>query len=746
MKRQSGNGKKKSRRIAGVFLAILTIIVASAGGTYFLRAQVRSGCEKAMALAAEKNREDVSNELNHRIVYLDMLAKLLGGNEEEKTLPDLKKMRDMAKALEVGIYFDQDGQFYLSDGSSGQFADDTMRKSVENNAYSILAMNIPEMGNMTCLTIVLPIIEGKVVKGIVFGYFDIVEFIDIFSKPVYENSGFSFLADKQGNVIVPATAFSSIDEAGNLEIDGVQNREGLKILVGNICKNGAGKIEVDADGVRSFVYGVPLENYTELAVITLVDIVTIYKNVFRVSAGVIIVSGLLIVALLVQFITALRGEKNKKKEIAEAVNTDALTGLSTKPFHKKECENILKKSKSNYAYIVMDVSDFSAINAACGYDFGSDVLKHIGKTLQDEVEKNECCSRTSADHFALMVKYENQDKLMERLYSICDRAGVVPEEIRTGAGRYRKENIVFNCGVYLIQSHNEDINRIRARANTARKSLKKAIHTQIGFYNDDDFRKKMENHDLEMDLLKAVANNEMVVFLQPKYSAVSEEMNGAEALVRWNHPTKGMIGPNLFIPVAEGDGYVKVIDFFVFNTVCEQLSKWLKEGYKGLTVSVNFSRRHLTDEDFIESLSRIADEHGVEHKWLEIELTETADFNDMDQLLNVMYKIKEAGFGLAMDDFGSGYSSLQLLMKMPAGVLKMDKSLIEDCAKDNDVDNKMAANIISLAQGRGHSVVAEGVETEEQKDILRDANCDTIQGYYYSKPITIQAFEALMAK
>ncbi len=748
MKRNSGNRKKKSRKVVVVILSILLVIALCFCGEVFLRREVRKNCEKDMAEATVRNRKEVVEELSHRIVYLDILSKQLSGIIEENTkLTDMALMKKEASALDVGFYFDSEDVFYLSDGTKGVFQDDMMRKSISNSKYAILSVNVKELGNKTCLAIVLPIYEKEKVCGMVFGYFDMKEFIEIFSRPVYEDHGFSFLADKNGNIIVPASAFSSIDENGVLHIDGNDNSVTLKDMMQNISVNGESKVAEKATELGDcFVYGVALEEYTDLAVIALVDTEIIYKNTTRISVGVTGLAAFIVLALLIQLIVVLRNDRTKRKEIAEAINYDELTGIPNKPYHKEQCEAILKKNKGKFAYAVVDVADFTAINTACGYKYGNMVLQNIAEVLTEELDKNECCSRTSADHFAILFKYDNQESLTQRVYSICEKAGSLPESEAGQNSKIKKQNIIFNCGIYLIQNNNEDINRIRARANTARKNLRKSINTQISFYNEDDFRKKMENHELEMDLLKAVDNNELVVFFQPKYGAVSEKITGAEALVRWNHPTRGMMGPNTFIPIAEADGFVKKVDFFVFETVCKQLKEWKNKGYKMLPVSINFSRLHLYDEDFVQAMTLMADKYGVEHQYLEIELTETADFNDMNELLNVMYRIKDAGFGLAMDDFGSGYSSLQLLMKMPTGVLKMDKSLIDDCSKDNEADNKMAADIISLAQGRGHSVVAEGVETQEQKDILRDANCDMIQGYYYSKPITVDAFERLLAE
>ena len=212
-------------------------------------------------------------------------------------------------------------------------------------------------------------------------------------------------------------------------------------------------------------------------------------------------------------------------------------------------------------------------------------------------------------------------------------------------------------------------------------------------------------------------------------------------MVRWNHPTKGMLPPGMFIPLCEENGLICLVDFYVLEEVCRQMKRWKEADKKLIKVSVNFSRLHLSNKSFVDKLVHTVKKYDLEPSNLEIELTETVAYEEMDKLLDVMHKIKEAGFGLSMDDFGSGYSSLNLLREMPVDVLKLDKGFLDDCGdSDASREKRIISHIISMAKDLEISVLAEGVETMQQKEFLRESNCDMIQGYYYAKPMPTELF------
>lgn len=419
-----------------------------------------------------------------------------------------------------------------------------------------------------------------------------------------------------------------------------------------------------------------------------------------------------------------------------SVFEDDLTGLPTKVQHKLEATKILEQNTGKYAYVSCDVADVKYVNEMYGYAYGNVALKHIAAVFSSSLKQDELVSRTTGDHFCMLLKYSDEKNLERRILAMTERASVFPINEKGGTHK-----AVFNCGVYLIQG-DEDINMIRARANAARRKNKVSFKTQVTFYCAEDLAKELETKELEADVVRAVKERELEVYLQPKYDIKSEVMIGAEALIRWNHPEKGMLSPAKFIPACEANGFICTIDFYVLEEVCRKLREWKEEGRQLVKVSVNFSRRHLAEANFVDRLIEAVRYYDLKTSDLEIELTESVAYEEMGTLLNVMHKIKEAGFGLSMDDFGSGYSSLSLLREMPVDVLKLDKGFLDGCHGNEkaDRDKRIIYHIISMAKDLEITVLAEGVETEQQKEFLKESRCDVIQGYYYARPMPTEHF------
>lgn len=424
-------------------------------------------------------------------------------------------------------------------------------------------------------------------------------------------------------------------------------------------------------------------------------------------------------------------------EISSLENVDDLTGLPTKEHHKAEAVKILQERQfwENYAYVACDIVDFKLFNETFGYDYGNMALKNMASVWQSQLRQNELLSRTTQDKFCMLLRYSDIWELQNRLFKMIDSASVFPVNLENGYHR-----AAFRCGIYLIRGE-EDINMIRSRADMARKGLEKNSISTIAFYSEDDLSKELERRELETELHKALEEKELLVYFQPKYNILKEKIDGAEALVRWCHPQKGMMSPGSFVPLCEENGFICKVDFYVFEEVCRQMREWKNQGKQLIKISVNFSRLHLYDPEFVDKLMEIAEAYGIAPAMLEIELTESAAYHEMDTLLAVMHKIKSAGFCLSMDDFGSGYSSLNLLRKMPVDVLKLDKEFLDDCAGDDSSrEKRIIAHVISMAKDLEITVLAEGVETARQKDFLKEYHCDLIQGYYYAKPMPTQQF------
>ena len=246
----------------------------------------------------------------------------------------------------------------------------------------------------------------------------------------------------------------------------------------------------------------------------------------------------------------------------------------------------------------------------------------------------------------------------------------------------------------------------------------------------------------------ALEEDEFLVYLQPKFDIIKEKLKGAEALIRWNYKGKDFLPPYRFIPFFEKDGSIAKIDDLVLAKVCQAFARWKAEGKELYPISINLSRSRLDDKKLIEKLVSIVDQYGVDHKLIDFELTESASYDNMEHMISVLQELRRCGFKISMDDFGTGYSSLSLLTKMPIDTLKIDKSFVDNIAKENErkEDIIVIRHIIALAKELGFVCLAEGAESKMQVDRMRELGCEIIQGYYYSKPIPIAEYEEKFLK
>lgn len=729
---------EKKRFWVGTLLILVLTVLGVAGAQHF-EEKIATECEATIQRATIAKGKSLKSYFDTKADFLNLLVQFMDEDAEiiDSELKQMQVIKEEMAASALGVYNYEKNVCVTADGRDVDFDVNSawtyclgnrniILKSDNNSTHSEIMLCVPWKKN------------GRI-YGMVFASFSMDNFIAKVSENVFNDSGYSVVVDGNGIILIPSYAISDKDGRGNYvvksEYVNAFERAKLDSLLRMADENINGCARFDLKGTTCVASSVTVQGYPNIYVISVVEESIAFEKSTYISNIIMAFFAAIVLIVLAQGIVFFLLRRKKKNEIEEAVNFDELTGLPTKPYHKELVSKLLGDN-NRYAYAVVDVSGFKFINSAFGYEYGNSALKYMAHVIGNAITKEETVSRTSGDHFAMLLKYDNIDDLVRRLENLLERCADLPENKEGRVGK-----VVFRCGVYIIPDEERDVNRIRARANVARKGIKKSVTHEIAFYSEEDFNKDVEVHELEADLVNSIKNNELIVFLQPKYDIQRETIKGAEALVRWNHHEKGMVGPNKFIPIAEVNGYVKDIDFFVLETVCKKLKDWEREGKKLITVSVNFSRLHLNDDDFVGKLIKCVKEHDVKPGLIEIELTETAVYDEMDRLLNVMYLIKEAGFGLSMDDFGSGYSSLHLLREMPVDVLKLDKGFLDDCGSDNSREKKVLSHVISMAKDLEISVLAEGVETESQKKFLEEANCDMIQGYYYAKPMSIDDFE-----
>ncbi|MCR5508330.1 MAG: EAL domain-containing protein [Lachnospiraceae bacterium] len=407
-------------------------------------------------------------------------------------------------------------------------------------------------------------------------------------------------------------------------------------------------------------------------------------------------------------------------------------------------ERELKKSvNSRHKYAVVNFVLMNYRNYCVCHSLkeGEKLLCRIYRSINASLKRGEKCAHTTSSNFALLLKYDNEQELAKRLQDLIGRLEKIDDDHRFAfqAGISLIDRAVDGNGA-AVSRKNIDIDTEYNNASMARNSLGDSDDSGVVFF-DDRLKEEQKWLDAVQERQqRAVDNGEFLVYYQPKYDPKTNVIKGAEALIRWDSPEFGLVPPGKFIPIFEKNGFITTIDHYMLRHVAADQKRWLDLGYKCVPVSVNVSRAHFIENDLAEQVRDMVDAAGTPHELIEIELTESAFFDDKKALLNTINRLKNYGFAVSMDDFGSGYSSLNSLKDMPLDVLKLDAEFFRG-ESEGGRGETVVSEAIRLGKLLDMKIVAEGVEVKEQVDFLAGEDCDMIQGFYFAKPMPVNEFE-----
>ena len=433
----------------------------------------------------------------------------------------------------------------------------------------------------------------------------------------------------------------------------------------------------------------------------------------------------------------LEAEMDKKliRKMKDVIEKDALTGIYTREAFCKYTQDMLQMNpETDYVLMRLDVERFKIINDLFGTKVGDMVLNIIAQKLKKKLQGIGTYGRIAGDNFVCCFP--------EGTINMEDIGLQHDPDIEELQLKY---DITLYYGVYRITDRSVSINLMCDRAEMVIRTIKGNYLKRIAYYDDELRMKMLEEQQLTNDMQSGLKNGEFCIFLQPIYDVNSDHITTAEALVRWNHATKGIISPGIFIPLFERNGLITKLDRYVWELACKSIRSSIDNGETVVPISVNVSRINLFLPNLGEELVALLDQYHLEPHHLKLEITESAYTKDQKQLLDAIIKLKEKGFTIVMDDFGSGYSSLNVLKDMPIDVVKVDMSFINDVSTSRKADVIMM-NMVRMAKEIGITVVVEGVETEDQLQYLKSINCDQIQGFLYSKPVPEAVFHSMEGK
>ncbi|SCI69053.1 Bacteriophytochrome cph2 [uncultured Clostridium sp.] len=564
-----------------------------------------------------------------------------------------------------------------------------------------------------------PIVINNEVKGVIIG----VQSEDILQKSLVEN------------VFPDNITVDIVSKDGRLLI----TSKGEETLYASYIKKGISKyneqnFQVFKKGNVKYVISFNKLKESDWYVVTVASV----KQAFKGAYNTISLARISIVVILISYIisSTLRDFK-KARQLKEMKGKDGLTNLRNLEKFKTDCCKILKNSKSEdkYVNIVFDIKNFKSINELFDYKIGDKILVGIAKNIRN-VEFENISGRIGEDVFSILFKVKDVNDLDSKIKYLKDTISLYFD-------KKNKIDLELNVGVFKITDKEMEIGKIIDNSNAARMEAKKHRECLYYVYNDELELKIHQELIVKKDLKNAFKNKEIEILYQPKVNIHTEEIEAVEALIRWNHNTLGYISPEIFIPIAEENGDINLIGRWVIKEVCKELRQCKDNNEKIVPVAINLSRRELYQVNLIKYISNMIEKYDIEPELLEFEITETADVNDSKMINKKVEDIRKLGMKIAIDDFGKGHSTLENLKNLEVDTVKIDRYLSLDI-ETNEKSRKLLALIIKLAKEYNFEVVCEGIENMNQINILKNLNCNIVQGYVYYKPLRIDKLKEIL--
>ena len=642
--------------------------------------------------------------------------------------------------------FNKDGtSFYCSDLSSG-------------DTYSTLPEKIPRMSKeqrntytaMSGSSIRDPFLDGYTgvktigvyerftfqdgTQGLAQKTRPLASMTERFSLSFFNQTGFSYVVNQNGDVLIRSlhkdsnrtfqNLFDIIDLQGNDEARLNSFKQRLKE-----AKSGAVQFRYQ-DEEYIFCY-VPLINGDHWNIVSIIP-----NRIIMQQANSIIRQTIALCLSILLLLAAFgylyhRNRKKHQKEIEKLAFYDNLTGLYRYEKFLLDGQQLLEKREQPAAVLYLDIMGFKLLNDMEGYGYGDRVLLFAADILRSVAKQHICC-RISGDDFILLTPYKHKEEVIEKCRQLLSLSA---------AGIDNKHNISIRIGICLQEDADVDstISTLVDRARMAQTGIHDDSTAAWQFYNQEMREILLRDAEMEQHMEQALRDGEFLHVIQPKYALDGSQILGGEALLRWQRKGHGFTSPGEFIPLFERNGFIRKLDTYVFISVCQTIQNRLAQGKSVVPISVNVSRIHLYQEDFADTYIAIKDQYHIPDGIIELELTENILLKNMREIFAILEKLRSHGFCCSIDDFGSGYSSLNALKDLPVDVVKLDRVFF-DQSSHVERNKTILKSMISMAKELDMKVVAEGIECTQQLDMLQDTGCDMVQGFIYARPCSEDDF------
>ena len=726
--------KEHKRQI--VIIICIFIVLITIGFIYmtYMIEKIEANTNNSIKTIVKNDANNLKTEITEQKAILQSVTnQILTDNiiDKEKIFDMYERSDITSKFVRMAVMYD-DGTTITNDGYKVDYSDEK-ENFFSNNQIHISENRISKIDGKE-INIYSQAINTKKEKIAILLIVTTDSYKNTFSNKIFEGKGFSYIVDGTGEIVVSANIDKGtgnlIENIGQMLIGVSKERfEANKNIIEKNIKNGVSgeRILQTKDGKYYMVY-YPIE-VNDWTIVSFIPSNAIAVEINRALVATFIISIIVIIVILLICIYIVVSYNKKQKQLFEYAYIDPVTKKGNIYYFRKNGQEKLEKGNISDLYIaILDINKFKMINKAYGYKTGDEILFGIGESLKQILGNDSIISRYSNDYFAMLFNY-NED-----IFILLNNIIKGIENLKIKGNIY---NLSVNMGLYKVKNEDKNISEIMDKAIIAQSVSKGDVFDKYHIYD-----KKMEEElelesKIEQTMHQSLINREFKVYYQPKFYTKDESLYGAEALVRWRH-NEELIPPNKFIPLFEKNKFILKLDLYIFEQVCKDIKMWKEKYRKDIVVSVNVSRQHFMEEHFLEKYLMITAKYGINPNNIDLEITESAAVNDGIDIIEIMRKMKQLGFLISIDDFGTGYSSLSMLQDMPADILKIDKSFVDIIGKN---EKNIVDYILNIAKELKIKTIAEGVETKEQREYLLEKGCDIIQGYYYSKPLSIDEFE-----
>lgn len=746
------NKLNKKRTLSVIIFSIIIIVFVftfSLLYTTFIRSSFIEDTKNNIEDILNKNTKSVDIIFQQNLDKMRMVSTNMAGYQNEDRSDLINVLSEMSKSSQFSAVAiaDKNGNVVTSnpvaDGCNVAYRN-YFKEAIEGKP-NVSQPLFSEYDNQLINIFTSPIYDSnKNINGIAMGIYLNRDLLDIMKIELFGEEYKPYLFAADGTVInIPTTGPLKIQDnlfTNEYSLSCFSN-EDLESIRGDFAKKdifGIVNCNVNNDNMM-FAYTSLSSSEWCLGILIPESIVEGRVQTFTMNSFLFSFLIVLVVAFFGLYIILYQNKSRKElqKKSEEFMNlayVDTLTGYSTWSKFESAVPVFLKDYSHSCALVSFDIDKFRAVNDMFGHEYGNKILKVIADIVNRNIGPDEIFCRVNSDNFYILVSYNDKEEIVTKIKNIIQDAEYQIAEFKP----------VLSFGVYPITERNISVRKMGDRADIAKRTVKYGNESCCALYTAemiDEVRKEKEIEDI-MEI--ALERCEFIVYYQPKIDLNNTAIiTGAEALVRWLHKGK-LIPPGKFIPLFEKNHFVTKIDLFVLEEVCKMQKRWRSMGYNELLISVNMSRVHLLNPEFPSQLKSICDKYNVSTSSIEIEITESAAFEDLSVIIKVFETLKEYGFKISIDDLGTGYSSLNMLKDLPVDVLKIDREFLTTTGNTKRA-SEIIAHVIALAVALEMETICEGIETEDQVILLRSLGCDMAQGYYFARPMPVDHFEELIS-